>query len=225
MTGTTSGIGKAIAGKLVALGYRVYALARSHEPDEQANPVRLRCDLTRTGPLSELARDLARKDPGISVLVNNSGLGRFAPHEEIPIEDLKRMVETNLLAPMVLTRGLLRVLKANSGHVINVCSVAAVRPGHLGAAYAATKAGLLQFGECLFEEGRKHGLKVTSLVPDLTRTSFYDSLRFEPDDEPLAHLTPECVADAVEAALTARDGTVMTQVVLRPQLNRIRFKT
>ena len=94
------------------------------------------------------------------------------------------MVRTNLIAPMVLTRATLRHLEASRGYVVNIASTAALNPGPFGAAYGATKAGLHQFGQALFSEVRKSGVRVVTLYPDMTRTPFYDHADFEPGEDP-----------------------------------------
>ncbi|MEY4701860.1 MAG: hypothetical protein RL326_2047, partial [Pseudomonadota bacterium] len=68
-----------------------------------------------------------------------------------------------------------------------------------------------------FEECRKSGLKVVTISPDITRTPFYDSLSFAPEDDENAAITPQCVAQVVMDVLDQRAGTVTTEVVLRPQ--------
>lgn len=225
VTGGSSGIGQAMAERLVELGYRVYSLARRHREGTAQGPVvGIACDLTRRQELARAARTVLDAEPELEVLVNNAGLGRFAPHEEIPERDLVTMVELNLLAPMLLTRHLLRRLRANRGTVVNVCSVAGLGAAHRGAAYAATKAGLIQFGEGLFEECRKCGLRVVNLVPDIVATPFYDQLDFGAHEDESAYLTPECLADALETALTTRRQTVITRMTLRPQRRRIQPK-
>jgi short-subunit dehydrogenase len=134
------------------------------------------------------------------------------------------MVRTNLLAPMALTQATLRALKASRGFVINIASTAALHPGRFGCAYAATKAGLSQFGLSLFDEVRKSGVRVVTIYPDMTRTGFYDRADFEPGDDPECHITPECVADAVAQAMRQPEGAVVTQMVIRPQRVQVNRK-
>ncbi len=224
VTGSTSGIGEEICNRLLDLGYRVYGLARRHTEKREGNLTRICCDLTDLRSLAKVADRLSKSDKSISVLVNNAGFGIFDPHEEIPLSRLIDMLTTNFAAPIILSRCLLRLLKRNQGHIINIGSVAGTQSGHRGAAYAATKAGLHHFGRCLFEETRKHGLKITTILPDLTLSPFYDHLYFEPDADPQAHLTPEQVAQAVVTALTTSAPGVITTLEIRPQLNKIKRK-
>ena len=223
VTGASSGIGLAIAARLVEMGYEVYGYARDHGKSayRHARFKPVDCDVTDTPALLERTGELLEETGGLKVLVNNAGVGYFAPHAAMAPERIERMVRTNLTAPMVLTRAVLRHLEASKGYVVNIASTAALNPGPFGAAYGATKAGLHQFGQALFSEVRKSGVRVVTLYPDMTRTPFYDGADFEPGGEPDAHVTPECVADAVAQAVDQREGTVITQIVIRPQRTQV----
>lgn len=223
VTGASSGIGLAIAARLAEMGYEVYGYARDHGKStyRHARFKPVDCDVTDTPALLERTGELLEETGGLKVLVNNAGVGYFGPHAAMAPERIERMVRTNLVAPMVLTRAVLRHLEASKGYVVNIASTAALNPGPFGAAYGATKAGLHQFGQALFSEVRKSGVRVVTLYPDMTRTPFYDGADFEPGGEPDAHITPECVADAVAQAVDQREGTVITQIVIRPQRTQV----
>ncbi len=223
VTGASSGIGLAVARRLVEMGYDVYSYARDHGKTSfrhaRFHPVD--CDVTDTRVLLERTEALLRETGGLKILVNNAGVGFFGPHATMAPDRIERMVRTNLVAPMVLTRATLKHLEKSRGFVVNIASTAALNPGSFGAAYGATKAGLHQFGQALFSEVRKSGVRVVTLYPDMTRTPFYDQADFEPGEDPDAHITPECVADAVAQAVDQRDGTVITQIVIKPQRTQV----
>ena len=135
------------------------------------------------------------------------------------------MVRTNLEAPMILTQTLLRDLKKNKGMIINISSVTAIASANPhGAAYGALKAGLLSFGNSLFEESRKYGVRVTTIMPDMTRTNLYRNADFEADDATDSGLDPAEVAKAVEYVIDRPYGIDIPQLVIRPQLHRIKRK-
>lgn len=219
VTGASSGIGHAICEQLLARRFTVYGLARSF-----AGPPSLGdrfhptvCDLADPHQLTATANAVLKDAGHLDILVNNAGIGVFGPHETLDPDRLVRMVNTNLTAPLLLTKLTLRALRESKGRIVNISSTAAIHPHRHGAAYAATKAGLLQFGESLFDEARKSGIRVTTLLPDMVPTGFYDDTDFEPSPDPLCHITSECVVNAMELVLDARAGTVPTQITLKPE--------
>jgi short-subunit dehydrogenase len=225
VTGTSSGIGAAITDTLLVNGWAVCGISRRAVTHDSAHYTHFTADLTNTNQIEQTVAAILERYPsdsssetgGIRALVNNAGVGHFAPHEELSVTQLEELTKVNLLAPLALSRLLLRDLKQSKGSIINISSFSAHESSSFGAAYAATKAGLRHFGNSLFEECRKSGLKVVTISPDITRTPFYDSLSFAPEDDENAAITPQCVAQVVIDVLNQRAGTVTTEVVLRPQ--------
>jgi len=225
VTGASSGIGKAVASRLIEMGYEVYGIGRSFGDEERSGFHAVVCDLRQTGELLSVLKKIVRvPDTELKVLVNNAGAAYYGLHEELNPEKIQEMVRVNLEVPMIITQQMLRILKENKGNIINISSVTAISSNPHGAAYGATKAGLMSFGRSLFDEARKYGVGVTSVLPDMTDTLLYRNADFEADDAMNAHLTPEDVADAVEYALSAREGTCVPEIVVRPQLHRIKKK-
>lgn len=264
VTGASSGIGRAICIRLLALGYEVYGIGRSFSestaPAERSSsgagegglaglsasgrddfselpPFRL-CesdhfhpvvwDLQDTKKLPALVKSLQAewKQAGwrFTLLVNNAGTAYYGLHEELRAEHISEMVRVNLEVPMILTQQLLRVLKKNHGSIVNISSVTALSSNPHGVAYGATKAGLLSFSRSLFDEARKYGVRVTTILPDMTDTRLYRHADFQADPALDAHLEPEDVVDALVYALTTREGSCVPEIVLRPQLHRIQKK-
>lgn len=225
ITGATSGIGLAITKKLLNLNYIVYGVGRDFTKVdiEAPNFYPIVCDLLKYQNIEEMIKKL-RKDVEIDILINCAGIGYFGLHEEINPTKLHKMITLNLEAPLVLTQLLLRNLKKRQGTIINISSITATKSSTYGCAYSATKAGLLHFSKGLFDEVRKTGVKVVSILPDITKTAFYDELNFREGEEEDSYILPECVADAVENILSQRKGTVITEIILQPQRHIIRRK-
>lgn len=273
VTGASSGIGRAISARLLALGYEVYGIGRQFPaelpkasvnatdlsagtrpqtpltPEAEAaawtptNPSAseiaaaagspaafhpIVCDLLDTKKLQSvvaaLQKEWKQEKRTFSLLVNNAGTAYYGLHEELRPEGISEMVRVNLEVPMLLTQQLLRTLKQNHGTIINISSVTAIGSNPHGVAYGATKAGLLSFSRSLFDEARKYGVRVTAILPDMTDTELYRHADFTADPAMDAHLEPTDVADAVEYALTTRAGTCVPEIILRPQLHRIKKK-
>ena len=233
VTGASSGIGRAIAERLLEMDYMVYGVGRDFSSEDcrrmkecfgEAFLIR-EMDLLREDAPETIARELKeleKEDGELAVLVNNAGVGYYGLHEEISPDKLRRLVRTDLEVPLVLTMLLLRKLKENSGYVINISSVTAGEKNPHGAAYGAVKAGLSSFSASLYEEARKSGLRVTDIRPDMTRTSLYRNADFTCDEGEGASLFPEDVADAVEELLKKREGMTVTQLTLQPRYHRIK---
>ncbi|MFT9486595.1 MAG: SDR family oxidoreductase [Tepidibacillus sp.] len=226
VTGASTGIGLAITKKLNQMNVLVYGLARDFSKTDYQHEhfQKIVCDVTNTKQLVEVTKQIKDEENEIYILVNNAGVGYFGPHETLSPKQIETMIATNLQAPLILSNLLLRELRKSKGYIINISSITAKKSSTFGCAYAATKAGLTHFGISLFDEIRKSGVKVVTIHPDMTQTSFYDHLDFQEGDIPESYLTPECVANAVETILSQREGTVLTELTIQPQRHMINRK-
>ena len=222
VTGASSGIGEAIANMLLEEGYLVVGFGRTFN-DEQITHKNFHpviCDLMDTTRLTEQIKKI-RKEFDIHLLVNNAGVGYFSPHEELNPAKIHAMVMTNLEVPMILTQLLLRDLKKNHGTILNISSITAKKSNTYGCAYGATKAGITSFSRSLFDEVRKYGVKVITIHPDMTQTNFYRNANFCEGDIIESYLLPEEIASACQSILHTRDGLVVTDLTLQPQLHKL----
>ncbi len=225
VTGSSRGIGLAIAERLLKNGYFVYGISRTASPlVSRENFRQMNCDLLDSVQLIQTADRIRSDASSLDLLVNNAGIGAFGPHEEIPVDTLQRMIRLNLEIPILLCRLFLRELKQSKGHIINISSVTARKVSTHGCAYAATKAGLSHFSESLFEEVRKAGVKVTVLQPDITASAFYDNQDFTYVDHRDLVIQPEEIGDALEYIVKASAALNIQEITLRPQKNQIRRK-
>jgi short-subunit dehydrogenase len=205
------------------MGYEVYGFGRRFSGEESNNFHTEILDLIETEKLCNRVREIAGKTR-VEVLVNAAGVGYYGLHEELSVKQLQKLVRTNLEVPLVLTNRLLRTLKENHGTIINISSVTAKKSSPHGCAYAATKAGLSAFGDSLFDEARKYGVRVTTIHPDMTQTNLYRDADFTCGEEKESYLLPEEVAEAVQYVLSQREGVAVPDITIRPQLHRIQRK-
>ena len=212
LTGAGGGIGAAIARRLapqaelmILVGRRrdaLEALAAQLAPCE----VRVVCgDLCDDGTAAAVAA-AARAAGGISLLVNNAGVSEFHAFETQSPSAIRNLIDTNLVAPMLLTRELLPLLgQAGAAQVINIGSVF----GSLGfpgfAAYGAAKAGLAGFSQALRRELADTSVEVRHFAPRATRTTI-NSAAVDAMNRELgtAEDTPQVVADAFMDFLAGR---------------------
>ncbi len=180
VTGASSGIGAAIARVLAARGAalvlvarRVDALERLAGELRQANGATVtvrRADLADENERAALGAELS----GIDILVNNAGLGVYGPFSDASWEQIRRMLEVNVVALAHLTHLVLPTMRqAGWGRILQVASTAAFQPVPSYAAYGATKAHILSFGIALNHELRGSGVSCTTLCPGVTDTEFF----------------------------------------------------
>ncbi|MEK6658909.1 MAG: SDR family NAD(P)-dependent oxidoreductase [Campylobacterota bacterium] len=215
VTGASSGIGKEITVRLLKLGYEVIGVSRNIKKDDFESEFfkPLQADLSSEASTVEICKNLSKEN--IFMLINCAGFGRFEPHEELSAKTITDMVFLNLTAPMLLTNALLRDLKKNSGYLININSIEALKSNKFAGVYSATKSGLKAFGDSLFEETRKSALSVTNINPDMTHSNFYNELRFETSTNEDEKLLVSDIADAVEHIISMRKGAVVSEYTLR----------
>lgn len=177
LTGAGGGIGSAIARRLAPLADSLILVGRQPAPlaalrAELGSHVQAVCgDLTAPTTLAAIEQ-AARASGGLNLLVNNAGISQFHSFETQSPEAIRAMLDTNLLAPMLLTRQLLPLLhQAPSAQVVNIGSVFGML-GYPGfAAYGASKAGLKGFSQALRRELSDSSVEVRYFVPRATRTA------------------------------------------------------
>ncbi|TGK28231.1 SDR family oxidoreductase [Leptospira gomenensis] len=228
VTGSSRGIGLAISEFLVSQGYKVIGISRTAPQSRSLTTSELyrhvHCDLSNTKKIESEVYNIINNEPPVKILVNNAGIGAFAPHEEIPVQDLERMLILNFVTPVLLTRLFLRDLKKNEGWIFQIHSVTALKESVRGAAYAGSKAGLRHFGLNLFEEIRKSGVKLISINPDVVDTEFYETLDFEKDPDPGSYLNVSDVLNAFEFAFSGKENSGFMEITVRPRYHKISKK-
>ena len=220
ITGTSSGIGLKIAENFLNQGIYVIGLSRTQSPISHENFLNFCINLSDFNATEQLIKNLT-KEYDISILVNNAGVGYYGLCEELSPSKIHEIISTNLEAPIMLSALLLRQFKKNNGTIINISSVTASKSNPHGAAYGASKAGLSNFGSSIFDEARKHGVRVITIEPDMTDTNLYRNADFSCSTEAGCYLDANDVADAVNYALNS--GCV-TNITLKPQFHRIARK-
>ena len=227
LTGASSGIGLATGLKLASEGYVVHGIGRSFD-EELSYPEnfhRYCCDITDTKALTQTLQEIRShmSEPAPDILIHSAGVGLYGLQETLAPTNRQAMIRTNLEAPILLTTEFLGFMKQRkSGHIIFLSSVTAKKSNTYGCAYGATKAGLLSFANSLFDEARKNGIKVTTLLPDMTKTNLYRNADFTADET--ACLFPEDIADTISYILSCGDHINVTELTIQPQKHRIQKK-
>jgi short-subunit dehydrogenase len=183
VTGGSGGIGLEIAKVLARKGFDLVLVARNRDSLEAAagqiegkfdvKAHVFAADLRRREAPEEIFDFLRNDSIPIQILVNNAGFGLGGEFSETELTRELEMIQVNIAALTHLTKLFLPgMIRAKTGHVMNLASTAAFQPGPLMAVYYATKAYVLSFSEALAEELRNTGVTVTALCPGPTRSDF-----------------------------------------------------
>lgn len=184
-TGATSGIGRAIAVGLAEDGYRVIATGRrvdalasvvSEIREKGGSADFVAADLSDRASADALATKVAELAPTLNALVLNAGIGGPTPRRDPFDVAFDRMFETNLVAPMRLTRALLsRLARDGSGRVFMISSILARIGVPEYGAYCASKAGLVGFARALARDVAREKITVHAILPGWTRTAMAEA--------------------------------------------------
>jgi NAD(P)-dependent dehydrogenase (short-subunit alcohol dehydrogenase family) len=201
ITGSSRGLGRALAEAVLAEGHRLVATAR--KPEQLAGLVerygsRVRVvalDVTNEAAARAAVKTAIDAFGRLDVVVNNAGYGDLAPIEDTSLEDFRAQIETNLFGVINVTKAALPVLRQQgSGHIIQLASVGG-RVGPIGrGAYAAAKFGVEGFSEVLAKEAGPLGVKVTIVEPGGFRTDFAGASTSIHDGNPAYAATVGAVA-------------------------------
>ena len=221
VTGASSGFGVQFASLLAERKANLVLVARRTEPMERlAEELRQRhfvqvivegMNLSRAGVGAELKSRLDARGIPIDILVNNAGYGLYGAFLDQPLEKTVDMLQLNMITVTELTYVFARdMVKRRGGHILLTASLLGYQavPGY--AAYAATKAYVLLFGEALHQELQPHGIAVTALCPGMSATSFGEvaGQRLSPLLRMMI-MKPHPVAKAGVLAMLERRATVV----------------
>lgn len=218
VTGASSGIGEAIAHKLVAAGYSVYGTSRrGGRAGQQGFPL-LMLDVTDDASVEAAVQALLRLEGRIDLLVNNAGFG-IAPAaaEESSIEQAKALFDTNFLGIVRTTRAVVpHMRRQGAGRIINIGSILGVVPVPYAALYSASKHAVEGYSQALDHELRTLGIRVTVVEPGYTKTQF-ESNNLQPDAKLDVYQDVRIkVTRVVNQAMATADGPeVVAEVVLQ----------
>ena len=222
LSGASSGIGQAIAAKLLAKGYSVLGLAESYSNSviTHQNVSKIEIDLSLIdelpGAITEILRSISQPIRG---LVNNAGIGRMAFLEQLSVADMRLVMETNFLCHAIVTKAFLPRLKKQQSlvDIIFTGSEAALTGARQGSIYCASKFAIRGFAQALRDECSRSQVRISILNPGAVRTPFFDDLHFEPGSGTNNAIEPDDVADLLLSILKARPGTVIDEINLSPQ--------
>ncbi len=169
ITGASSGIGAATAERLAKAGWHVFAGVRN-EGAAPAGTTELLLDITDAGSISRAAEAVGERLDG---LVNNAGIAVAAPLEHLPLDELRRQLEVNVVGQLAVTQALLPALRAARGRVVLIGSIAGTSALPFLGPYAISKFALEAFADALRVELAPDGVHVSIIRPGTIATPIW----------------------------------------------------
>jgi 3-oxoacyl-[acyl-carrier protein] reductase len=230
VTGGSRGIGYAIAEAILAAGGQVMITGLDHArlnhsvdnlriasdfvDGETSRVAGMVVDVRNRSAVDALVAETVREFGGLDVLVNNAGVGSFGDVADMTDEDWARTMDTNLTGVFYCTRAAIPELrKAKGAWIINIASLAGRNYFPGGAAYCASKAGLVAFSESLMQEVRYDDIRVSVVMPGSVATEFSGAIK--PSDEEWK-LSGTDVAEVVVDLLRHPGRSLPSRVEIRP---------
>ena len=234
ITGVTSGFGHAIALRLAGLGYnlvitgrraeRLEKLAKQIQSDYSVEVLPLCFDVRDNDACTKAVQSLSAPFKQIDLLINNAGLAAGAsPFQESDLADYDKMIDTNVKGLLYMTKLIVPgMIEQQSGHIINISSIAGIEVYPNGSVYCASKHAVNAITKGLRLDLVKHGIKVSSVSPGMAETEF-SVIRYHGDEEKakavyagLVPLNAEDIADTVEFIVTRPTHVSINDIQINP---------
>jgi NAD(P)-dependent dehydrogenase (short-subunit alcohol dehydrogenase family) len=179
VTGCSTGIGRALALELAARGHRPFATARRPESLSELSAAGidiLRLDVKDPASIHSGVEEVLAKAGKIDVLVNNAGINYFGPILESPLDQVRDVLETNVLGLLAVTQAVFpHMADRRSGRIVNIGSVVGLLPTPFAAAYCASKSAVHMLSDVLRMEAKPFGIDVVVVQPGGVKSHIADS--------------------------------------------------
>lgn len=225
VTGTSRGLGVAIAEDLLSVGYDVVGISRSASPIRHERFVHSPADISKRSASEELVEGVVDRFGRIDILVNNAGGAvKIASTEEQTDAAIDAAIALNLNSVIYGCRRVAPLMrKQGSGIIVNIGSVAGHHAWPTWGVYGAAKAGLNHFSKSLYLELRPHGVRVTTITPSWGATTFTDAAGLGPRDvETLAKcIKPEEIGQIVADVCALPAHLCIQETILWPMVQEV----
>jgi 3-oxoacyl-[acyl-carrier protein] reductase len=222
ITGASRGIGLAIAHRLGEMGAKLGLCSRDPQKLEAAtNQLRSIAPAVLAAPLDVTLGDqiatfveYTRRNLGpIDILVNNAGIGWFGPVHQASEQTWDSIVDTNLKSVFLVSKAVAPgMIERQTGHIVNISSLAGKNAFKNGGIYCASKWGLLGLTECMAEDLRQYGIRVSAVCPGSVATEFSPHT----GKDPAKMLQAEDIAHAVAMIVTQSPQSFISEILIRP---------
>ncbi|MCR4029595.1 MULTISPECIES: SDR family oxidoreductase [Flavobacterium] len=220
VTGATKGIGFGIAEALVQNGVKVAISGRDTQALEKAqqvlgnqNVLALQSDVRNFDDELKVVEQIVSKFGKLDIVIANAGVGKFAPIDEMSLEDWNTMIDTNLTGAFHTLKATCPQLKANKGYYISIASLAGTNFFAKGSAYNASKFGLVGFTQAAMLDLRDYDVKCTTIMPGSVTSNFNGHTPIEEDQW---KIQPSDIGQMVVDLLKMNPNVLPSKIEVRP---------
>ena len=224
ITGGSKGIGYGIAQSLLAEGMRVAISGRNEDALKEAaaslttDPSKLlwiQSDVSSMQSEVKAVESVLKQFGQLDVVIANAGVGHFAPIDQLSEAAWKETIDTNLTGVFNTVKASIDALKKTKGYIITMASLAGANFFEAASAYNASKWGLVGFSQAIMLDLRKHGIKVTTIMPGSVATYFNNH---QPSDADAWKIQPEDIGQMVLDLLHMHPRTLPSKIEVRPAI-------
>lgn len=220
ITGGTKGIGLGIAKSLVENGLKVAISGRNIDDVEKArhylgneNVLAIQSDVRHFEDEQNAIEQIISAFGRLDIVIANAGLGKFAPVDELSLEDWNAMIDTNLTGVFHTIKASVEALKVSKGYYISIASLAGTNFFANGAGYNASKFGVVGFTQAAMLDLRNYDIKCTTIMPGSVTSNFNDHV---PNSEDGWKIQPEDLGQMVVDLLKMNPNVLPSKIEVRP---------
>ncbi|WP_113635260.1 SDR family oxidoreductase [Nubsella zeaxanthinifaciens] len=220
ITGGTKGIGFGIAKSLLAAGLKVAISGRNLADVEKAkaelgseNVLALASDVRHFTDEENAVKEIVAKFGKLDIVIANAGLGKFAPIDQLSLEDWNAMIDTNLTGVFHTLKASVEQLKANKGYYFSIASLAGTNFFANGAGYNASKFGVVGFTQAAMLDLRAYDVKTTTIMPGSVTSHFNEH---QPNDADGWKIQPEDLGQMIVDLLKLNSNVLPSKIEVRP---------
>ena len=224
ITGGSRGIGYGVAKTLLGAGMKIAITSRDINAAKKAagsltkdhsKIMALESDVSSLASETKSVKTVIDQFGQLDVVVANAGVGHLLPIDQLTERHWKETIDTNLTGVFNTVKASIDALKKTKGYIITIASLAGANFFENGAAYNASKFGLVGFTQAVMLDLRKYGVKVTTLMPGSVATHFNNHI---PGDTDAWKIQPEDIGQVVLDLLNMNPRTLPSKIELRPSI-------
>ena len=220
ITGGTKGIGLGIAKALVENGVKVAISGRNIDDVEKArhylgkeNVLAIQSDVRFFEDEQNAVEQIVSTFGRLDIVIANAGLGKFAPIDELSLEDWNAMIDTNLTGVFHTMKATVEALKVSKGYYISIASLAGTNFFANGSGYNASKFGVVGFTQAAMLDLRNYDIKCTTIMPGSVTSNFNEHV---PNEEDSWKIQPEDLGQMVVDLLKMNPNVLPSKIEVRP---------